>query len=108
MGSIPDSLSSLTQLQKLCARLSKPHALAELMRSVRRLLADSGLCGKVPMPHQPDDGPLPDCPTRYAPAGLVLKRALTQSVYNFQSALYLVLASSHTETASWFDTCCTD
>ena len=46
-------------------RLSKHSGMHGLIRSFvlhsSRYLANSGLCGAVPMPHQPDDGALPAC-----------------------------------------------
>jgi hypothetical protein len=35
-----------------------------MMRLQDMDLKDSGLCGTCPTYHQPDDGPLPACPTR--------------------------------------------
>lgn len=70
-GTLPDNMGKLVSLRALDLRNNKlsgsfPLSLEKLTNLNSLLLADSGLCGHiVPMPHQPDDGPLPDCPRRY-------------------------------------------
>ena len=69
-GTIPSSLGSLNALFSLYVHalavsrfipLTGSHScFAQLSYS---LLANSGLCGTVPMSHQPDDGALPACPS---------------------------------------------
>ena len=61
-GTIPSSMGSLTSLNQLCVRhCGHPLASLSVPTRQRSFLFGSGLCGPVPMPHQPDDGPLPPC-----------------------------------------------
>jgi hypothetical protein len=56
-GVVPAAMGNLT-LVTLCAESGLIRRGAD---ASRRELAQSGLCGAVPMTHPPDDGPLPSC-----------------------------------------------
>jgi len=63
-GTIPASLSSLTNLVTLCGRALAAYARLTLRRcAARSYLAGSGLCGADPTRvNPPTDGELPACP----------------------------------------------